>query len=108
MAKLHARFPFELVITVGDNLYGGERAEDFRRKFEIPYKPCSTAGVKFYASLGNHDARNQRFYKLFNMDGKLYYTFKAPGAERSLLCTGVHVSRCRSDRMGREGAQGRQ
>ena len=35
-------------------------------------------GVKFYASLGNHDARNQRFYKLFNMDGKLYYSFKAP------------------------------
>jgi 3',5'-cyclic AMP phosphodiesterase CpdA len=34
--------------------------------------------VKFYASLGNHDAREQRFYKLFNMDGKLYYSFKAP------------------------------
>jgi 3',5'-cyclic AMP phosphodiesterase CpdA len=78
MAKLHARFPFELVITVGDNLYGGERADDFRRKFEIPYKPLLDEGVKFYASLGNHDARNQRFYKLFNMDGKLYYTFKAP------------------------------
>ena len=34
--------------------------------------------MKFYASLGNHDSREQRFYKLFNMDGKLYYTFKAP------------------------------
>ena len=34
--------------------------------------------MKFYASLGNHDARNQRFYKLFNMDGKLFYSFKAP------------------------------
>jgi hypothetical protein len=31
--------------------------------------------VKLYASLGNHDAREQRFYKLFNMEGKLYYTF---------------------------------
>jgi hypothetical protein len=78
MAKLHARFPFELVILVGDNLYGGERASDFRRKFEIPYKPLLDGGVKFYASLGNHDARNQRNYKLFNMDGKLYYSFKAP------------------------------
>ena len=48
------------------------------RKFEIPYKPLLDSGVKFYASLGNHDARNQRFYKLFNMDGKLYYSFKAP------------------------------
>jgi hypothetical protein len=78
MARLHQRFPFKMVILVGDNLYGGERAEDFRSKFEIPYKPLLDAGVRFYASLGNHDARNQRFYKLFNMDGKLYYTFKAP------------------------------
>ena len=31
--------------------------------------------MKFYASLGNHDAREQRFYKLFNMDGKYYYSF---------------------------------
>jgi hypothetical protein len=78
MAKLHERFPFELVITVGDNMYGGERADDFKSKFEIPYKPLLDRGVKFYASLGNHDARNQRFYKLFNMDGKMYYSFKAP------------------------------
>jgi hypothetical protein len=78
MARLHERFPFELTILVGDNLYGGERAEDFRTKFEVPYKALLDNGVKFYASLGNHDARNQRFYKLFNMDGKLYYSFKAP------------------------------
>jgi hypothetical protein len=78
MAKLHTRFPFELVILVGDNLYGSERASDFRRKFEIPYRPLLESGVKFYASLGNHDARNQRNYKLFNMDGKLYYSFKGP------------------------------
>src|SRR4029078_3801720 len=34
--------------------------------------------VKFYGALGNHDAREQRFYKLFNMDGNLYYSSKAP------------------------------
>jgi hypothetical protein len=45
------------------------------RKFELPYKPLLDGGVKFYASLGNHDAREQRFYKLFNMEGKLYYAF---------------------------------
>ena len=78
MAELHKTFPFELCATVGDNLYGGERPRDFQRKFEIPYKPLLDANVKFYASLGNHDAREQRFYKLFNMDGKLYYSFKAP------------------------------
>ena len=75
MAKLHERFKYDLVVLVGDNLYGSERPQDFQKKFEIPYKPLLDAGVKFYASLGNHDAREQRFYKLFNMGGKLYYTF---------------------------------
>jgi hypothetical protein len=75
MKRAHDVFPFELVTLVGDNLYGSERPQDFSKKFEVPYKPLLDAGVKFYASLGNHDAREQRYYKLFNMDGKLYYTF---------------------------------
>ena len=75
MASVHARFKYEHVILVGDNLYGSERSQDFKKKFEEPYKPLLDAGVKFYASLGNHDAREQRFYKPFNMDGKRYYTF---------------------------------
>ena len=78
MARLRQRFPYELVVTVGDNLYGSERPQDFVKKFETPYKPLLDAGVKFYASLGNHDAREQARYKLFNMDGRTYYTFKAP------------------------------
>jgi predicted MPP superfamily phosphohydrolase len=77
MKRAHDVFPFELVTLVGDNLYGSERPQDFSKKFEVPYKPLLDAGVKFYASLGNHDAREQRYYKLFNMDGKLYYSFKA-------------------------------
>jgi len=75
MAKLHGRFKYDLVVTVGDNILGSERPQDFQKKFEIPYKPLLDAGVKFYASLGNHDSREQRFYKLFNMEGKLYYSF---------------------------------
>jgi Calcineurin-like phosphoesterase len=75
MTTLYGRFKYEFVVLVGDNLYGSERPQDFQTKFETPYKPLLDAGVKFYASLGNHDAREQRFYKLFNMDGKLYYTF---------------------------------
>jgi 3',5'-cyclic AMP phosphodiesterase CpdA len=63
---------------LGDNLYGGEGPSDFARKFERPYKPLLDAGVKFYAALGNHDDPNQVFYKNFNMDGKQYYSFKAP------------------------------
>jgi calcineurin-like phosphoesterase family protein len=78
MAKVHARFPYELVITVGDNIYGSERPQDMKKKFEDPYKALLDAGVKFYASLGNHDDRSQSRYKLFNMEGRTYYTFKAP------------------------------
>jgi hypothetical protein len=78
MASLRTRFPYELVITVGDNIYGGERPQDMRRKFEEPYKPLLDAGVKFYASLGNHDDRAQALYKPFNMNGRTYYSFKAP------------------------------
>jgi hypothetical protein len=79
-ARAHQRFPFELVVTVGDNIYGSERPQDFARKFEQPYKPLLDAGVKFYASLGNHDSREQTTYKLFNMEGKPYYSFK-PGPQ---------------------------
>ena len=104
MAKTHATFPFELVITVGDNLYGSERPQDFQKKFEIPYKPLLDASVKFYASLGNHDSREQRFYKLFNMDGKLYYSFKAPSAERPVLRVREHVHGARAGQVDRGGA----
>jgi hypothetical protein len=76
MIKARAVFPFEFVLMVGDNLYGSERPQDFVRKFETPYKPLLDANVPFYASLGNHDDPNQRFYKYFNMNGERYYTFK--------------------------------
>lgn len=69
------RFPYDFVIMVGDNMYGGQAPADFVKKFEMPYKPILDAGVKFYAALGNHDDPAQRFYKPFNMDGKRYYTF---------------------------------
>jgi predicted phosphodiesterase len=61
---------------MGDNLYGSERPQDFVNKFEAPYKMLLDAKVAFYATLGNHDDPNQRFYTLFNMAGKRYYSFK--------------------------------
>jgi len=75
MSRVQQRFKYGFVVLVGDNLYGSERPQDFKTKFEIPYKPLLDAGVKFFAALGNHDAREQRYYKPFNMDGKLYYAF---------------------------------
>jgi Calcineurin-like phosphoesterase len=85
MAALRARFPAELVITVGDNIYGGEGPNDFKKKFEDPYKGLLDAGVKFYASLGNHDGREQARYAPFNMNGKFFYSLKAPKQDVKLI-----------------------
>jgi Calcineurin-like phosphoesterase len=76
LTATRAKFPFEFVIMVGDNLYGGNSARDYDRKFAVPYKPLVDAGIKFYAALGNHDDPSERFYKPFNMNGERYYTFK--------------------------------
>jgi predicted MPP superfamily phosphohydrolase len=81
MARFHEKFPYDFVLTMGDNLYGGESTADFKRKFEDPYKPLLDAGVKFFAVLGNHDNPNQRFYKPFNMNGKRYYDFRRGDTE---------------------------
>jgi hypothetical protein len=81
MQSFHDSFAFEFVLMLGDNLYGGESPTDYQRKFEDPYKPLLTGGVKFYASLGNHDNPNERFYKPFNMNGNRYYSFKNGNAE---------------------------
>lgn len=69
-------FTFDTILMTGDNLYGSESPRDYERKFSQPYQQLLAAGVKFYASLGNHDNSNQRFFKDFNMNGKEYYTFK--------------------------------
>ncbi len=68
-------FPYEFVLLVGDNLYGGEKPADYKNKFEDVYRPIIDQKVKFYAALGNHDEPAQRFYEHFNMEGKEYYRF---------------------------------
>lgn len=79
MAAYRQRFDFKFVLMVGDNIYEGPATEeDYRLKFEEPYKQLLEAGVKFYAALGNHDDTNQVYYKPFNMGGKRYYTFVPP------------------------------
>jgi predicted MPP superfamily phosphohydrolase len=75
MATVHAKFPFDLVIMLGDNMYGGQSASDFVKKFEQPYAPLLAAGVKFQASIGNHDRPEQVFYTPYNMNGQRYYTY---------------------------------
>jgi hypothetical protein len=93
MARLRAQFPFEFVILLGDNMYGADTPEDYRKKFEDPYKELLTAGVKFYAALGNHDNPNQRFYAPFNMKGDRYYTFKPKDGVRFFVLDTNYLDR---------------
>jgi predicted MPP superfamily phosphohydrolase len=78
MFKVRSSFPFEMAILTGDNIYGEQRPQNFDARFAVPYKSLLDAGVKFYASLGNHDSPEQASYPPFNMDGKTYYSVKAP------------------------------
>jgi 3',5'-cyclic AMP phosphodiesterase CpdA len=75
MNEARGKFPFDMVIMLGDNLYGRQQPGDFQSKFERPYALLLQAGVLFYASLGNHDNPSNRSYPRFNMRGERYYTY---------------------------------
>jgi len=76
MVRYRGVYPFDFVLMMGDNLYGGESAKDFQTKFSDVYRQLLDNNVKFYASLGNHDLPIQVNYEYFNMNGKEYYRFK--------------------------------
>ena len=97
MAKLHERFPFELVITVGDNIYGGTAAAGLRQEVRGAVQGAAqTRREVLRVARQPRLARAAAHYKLFNMDGKLYYTFKAPkrtsGSSRSTAPTWIRSS----------------
>jgi hypothetical protein len=90
MVRYRAAFPFTFVLMLGDNIYEGPATpDDYRRKFEEPYRDLLKAGVEFFAVLGNHDDPRQVAYAPFNMDGDRYYTFRPPGALAARLTTDV-------------------
>ena len=75
MVAMRAIFPFDMVIMLGDNMYGRQQPDDFIQKFSKPYAPLLETGVTFYAALGNHDQQTNRSYAPFNMDNQRYYTY---------------------------------
>lgn len=76
LAAERDRFPFDLVLMLGDNNYGDGSPESYTVRFEEPFRPLLDAGVTFYAARGNHDVGEQWNYPLFNMGGQRYYTFE--------------------------------
>jgi predicted phosphodiesterase len=84
-------FSYDFVVMLGDNVYDGGTPEYYRDRFELPYKPLLDEGVKFYATIGNHDFPNQPFYPPFNMGGQRYYTFKPPSLVARIAGSGDDV-----------------
>ncbi len=97
LLKHHEQSPLNMVLLAGDNIYDGGEFTKIKNNFAIPYQDLLKSGVKFYACLGNHDARadvcgteqgercaatsatkisnEQLNYTPFNMGGQRYYTF---------------------------------
>jgi hypothetical protein len=97
-----SRFPYEFVLMMGDNLYSGSSERDYRKKFEEPYKPLLDSGMKFYASLGNHDNANQKMYKPFNMNGERFYTFKPKPGIRIFALDSNYMDKSQLDWLEKE------
>jgi calcineurin-like phosphoesterase family protein len=76
MVAWREKFPFEFVLMLGDNIYDSHTPRDYETKFEEPYRPLLSAGVQFYAALGNHDDPGETHYAQFNMGGQRYFTFR--------------------------------
>jgi hypothetical protein len=89
LTSSRSSFPFEFVLMLGDNMYGSQTAQDFVTKFERPYGPLLEAGVRFYATLGNHDQPTNRSYPPFNMAGQRYYSFARGPARFFILDTNL-------------------
>ena len=55
MAETYKEQPFSLLLTAGDNVYGGDVVDRAPDVIDKPYKPLFDAGVEFHPALGNHD-----------------------------------------------------
>ena len=97
-----ATFPYEFVLMLGDNLYYGSGEKDYKKKFEVPYKPLLDSGLKFYAALGNHDNTNEKFYKPFNMNGERFYTFRPKAGVRFFALDSNYMDKSQTDWLEKE------
>lgn len=70
---------FDTILMLGDNIYPDGNPALIPAKFEKPYAELLRRGIRFQASLGNHDVVRGRTaqiqYPNFNMGGRAYYSF---------------------------------
>ena len=68
MEKVHKERGFDFVLMLGDNIYENGETEHFDSRFKNVYKKLMDDGVRFHASLGNHDRRNNKGIDQVNDD----------------------------------------
>jgi predicted phosphodiesterase len=90
MKRFREVFDYSFVVMLGDNIYEGPASpQDYRLKFEDPYRELLQSGVRFFAVLGNHDDPRQVEYTPFNMKGERYYSFAPPEDPLTRVATRV-------------------
>ncbi|MGH2806546.1 MAG: metallophosphoesterase family protein [Actinomycetota bacterium] len=77
MCRWRRHHPFKRVFTTGDNVYDFGHPSQFQTKFFDPYACLLDRGVRFHASLGNHDyltdrGRPEIREPAFGMKGRRY------------------------------------
>jgi hypothetical protein len=68
MCRWRTKHPFELVVTTGDNVYPNGDPAHFDSAFRKPYACLLDDGVRFHASLGNHDVMTRNGRPEINRD----------------------------------------
>jgi 3',5'-cyclic AMP phosphodiesterase CpdA len=102
MVRYREDFKYNFVVMLGDNIYEGPASpDDYRRKFEEPYRALLQASVRFFAVLGNHDDPREVSYPPFNMHGERYYSFVPPEDPITRLATRVEFFALDSTNMDR-------
>lgn len=82
MCRWREKHPFDVVFTTGDNIYPHGEPEFIDEKFLDPMKCLLSNGVRFRASLGNHDietdnGRSQLEEPAFGMPARNYVVRRA-------------------------------
>jgi predicted phosphodiesterase len=81
MCKWHGKHAFDTVITTGDNIYPDGDPDLFKSEFFRPYRCLHRKGVRFHATLGNHDiitdnGKHEIKHPRFGMAGRDYVVRK--------------------------------
>ena len=82
------KYPYDMVLMLGDNIYPSSRFRGGNRylfvdRFDDPYRPLLEHGVKFFATIGNHDLETGHAIDEINDKARFhilqpqgYYSFK--------------------------------